>query len=225
MKKESLKGYMEFFSYLPGYKLNVELSELLEAASDTAIHTFGWPIGLVLSREEFRPKPYAHNNTKGLKAIYEGPDGRFDYWTLDVNGDYYILATLFEDERKENRIFFDTRTVRITETFLRTAKLYLKLNVPLEQEMECKIEHGGLAGRVLAAANPSRLMFEDSVCAAQVISKTYKRPLQDFVNPESLKEIVFDSLKAITEMCDLWVPSKERVIDPIVDNFLNGRVG
>lgn len=224
MKKDDLKGYMEFFSFLPGYNLNAELPELLSAASESEIHTFGWPIGLVLTRKDLEPKPYIHDEVRGLKAIFKDEDGRFDYWTLDSNGDYYILATLFEDERKENSIFFDTRTVRTAETFLRTANLYLKLNVPHNQEMECKIEYGGLEGRVLAAANPMRLMFGDNICSTPVITKTYRQPLENFVKPETLKDIVFDTIKAITEMCDMWIPSKSEVIDPIVDNFLSGKI-
>lgn len=224
MNKQELKGYMEFFSFLPGLDLNAELEQLHDAASTTAIHTFGWPIGLVFTQEEYRPRPYQTDQGRGIKATYESEDGTFDYWSLDTNGDYYILATLFEDERKENRIFFDTRTVRTAETFLRTANMYMALNVSPDQEMECKIEYGGLRGRILAAANPNRLMFEDKACSEDVIQRVYRRPILEFSQPESLKEIVFDTIKSITEMCDMWVPSKTEVIDPIVENFLNGKI-
>ena len=224
MRKEQLNGYMEFFSFLPIYQMDAELQDLENASRATAIHTFGWPIGLVLSTEEYKPKPYSHDEMAGIKAVYKGEDGKFDYWTLDKNGEYYILATLFEDERKENRIFFDTRTIRTTETFLRTANLYKALGVPPNQEMECKIEYGGLKGRILSAVNPSRLMFEDRVCSVSTIQRVYRKKIEEFTESETLKEIVFDTVKAITEMCDMWVPSKTVVIDPIVENFLNGKI-
>jgi hypothetical protein len=230
MDKQTLKGYMEFFSSLPSYTMKAELKDLEQAARDTAIRTFGWPIGLVLSNSEDRPKPYKHDGTEGIrmvfeKEVFENEGKRFDYWTLDKNGDYYILSSLFEDHRAKQRIFFDTRAVRTAETFLRTANLYKALNVPITELMECHLEYGGLKGRILSAASPTRVMFGGNSCSTNEIQRTYKKRIEEFLKPEILKEIVFDTVKAITEMCDdMWIPSKAEVIDPIVDNFLKGKM-
>lgn len=231
MDKTQLKGYMEFFSFLPDYPLNKELRDLDDAARETAIHTFGWPIGISLPNEEYRPKPYQD----GIRCVIErdrshiSDDGSttFDYWTLNKNGDYYILASLFEDSdtSNPNRIFFDSRTVRTTETFLRTANLYKALGVPEDQEMECKIEYGGLEGRVLSAANSARLMHDNQVCRVPSVHKIYRMKIKEFTHPDFLKKIVFETVKEITQSCDgKWIPSKAEVIDPIVDNFLNGKI-
>jgi hypothetical protein len=133
---------------------------------------------------------------------------------------------LFEDTRSENLIYLDTRTIRIAETFLRTAKLYLRLGVPEDKKIICQIEHGGLEGRILSAANPLRAftLFSKRACSENVIPCVYEDTVKNFLDSERLKEIVFDSVKAITEMCDMFVPSKPQVTDLLVDNFLKGRI-
>ncbi|MCH8323041.1 MAG: enoyl-CoA hydratase/isomerase family protein, partial [Proteobacteria bacterium] len=99
MDKEQLKGYMEFFSFLPSFHLEAEPLEWGEAAKRSEIQTFGWPIGLVFTDNKLKPQPYSKNGIAGIKARFESEDGRFDFWALDENGDYYILASLFEDLR------------------------------------------------------------------------------------------------------------------------------
>lgn len=221
MEKKDLKGYLEFFSYLVNYKINKELAVLLEAAEESQIHTFGWPIGLVLHNNDDKPKPYSQN---GIRAIID--HGSFDYWTLDKDGKYYILMSLFEDRRAEKKIFIDTRTIRTTELFLRTAKLYKLLGVPEKEVIACKIEYGGLLDRKLTAANPLRaLSFSvERKCSVDVVSKEFIEPLSQFFDEGRLKEIVYEVIKSITEMCELFIPSKIKVTDPMVDEFLKGRI-
>ena len=115
MEKKELKGYLEFFSNLPHYQIHVEFEDLLTAADESQIHTFGWPIGVVLHTEEGRPKPYSQD---AIQAVIDNPPN-FDYWTLNKKGHYYILKTLFEDSRdQENNIFLDTRTIRTAELLI-----------------------------------------------------------------------------------------------------------
>src|SRR6185436_6931074 len=132
MEQEALKrGFMEFVSFIPESRLSIPQEVLLKAAENSQIHTFGWPIGIVLNSREDRPVPYAD----GIKATVHVKDrwfgGRqeesFDYWSLKKNGDYYLIKSLFEDARGEGIMFFDTRIVRIAETFMHTALLYRQL--------------------------------------------------------------------------------------------------
>ena len=218
MEKKDLKGYLEFFSKPTENIKKIDLTQLIKAADESQIHTFGWPIGVVL-HNEFKPKPYSHH---GIRSVFDR-DEMFDYWTLDSNGEYYILMSLFEDRKSENVIFIDTRTVRATELLLRTANLYKLLGVSQNTLIELKIEYGGLEGRVLKAANPNRVMF-DRTCSVDVINISFQEPLLNFFDNEHLKKMVFLIVKNITEMCELFIPSKEAVIDPIVEAFSNGRI-
>jgi len=101
--------------------------ELLSAVRNSEIHTFGWPIGVLLeNRDEFRPKPVAD----GIIAEVSLPEGKssskpsYDFWALRNNGDFYLLQSLFEDERGSQKLFVDTRTVRVTESLMFCANLY-----------------------------------------------------------------------------------------------------
>ena len=223
MDKTELKGYLEFSALLVDFKLKVELSDLLSAAEATQIHTFGWPIGLVMPTEEWKPKPFSQGGT-GIRAIIRSGNERLDYWTLKANGEYYILKTLFEDQRTANSIFLDTRIVRTTELILRTARLYQKINVPLQTVLAMRIEYGGLKGRVLRVANSARFMPHERICSENVIAKTFHLPLENYLEIGTLKTIVFEVAKSITEMCEMFVPNKELFVDPIVESFVNGRI-
>ena len=82
--------------------------ELLNAVRKSQIHTFGWPIGVVLdNRAEYRPRP----TTDGIRAEVAETQmaftGRpsYDYWALRETGDFYLLQSLFEDDREAGAIF------------------------------------------------------------------------------------------------------------------------
>jgi len=66
--------------------------------------------------------------------------------------------SLFEDERIENSLFWDTRTIRATEGLLLLARLYRRLNASDSDEVSVTFRHGGLAGRALRAVNRNRMM-------------------------------------------------------------------
>lgn len=220
MEKNDLAGYLEYFCHLVNYDLNASLQQLALAADESQVHTFGWPIGIVLHTDDFKPKPISQEK---IQVVIDRQES-FDYWTLDKNGNYYILKSLFEDRRAEGKIFFDTRTVRTTELLLRTANLYLALGIPGNEEINLKIEYGGLLDRILVAANPARTFSFDRKCSVNEISTTFQEPIENLTNEIRLKEMVYETILAITEVCEMFVPSKSELIDPIVENFLNGRI-
>src|SRR5437762_11753449 len=97
------------------------------------VHTFGWPIGIVLQDLEDRPKP---TNEGILAKVLSSPGllgPSFDYWTLSRGGDFYTIMSLFEDERDPEHpgkiIYFDTRISRTTEALLHSANLYKLLGL------------------------------------------------------------------------------------------------
>ncbi len=218
MEKADLKGYCEFASRLENYSIDIGPADLLKAMDESAIHTFGWPIGVVLHREGMAPNP----NNEGITATVD--TGRhFDFWTLKKNGDFYFLKDLFEDQRRENCIFLDTRTIRTAEIFYRTGQLYKALGVSEKNEIECQIEYGGLKNRILTVASSNRHLIERK-CTGDVITKSFKGPIESFIEISTLKETVYEVIKSITEMCEYFIPEKT-VIDQMVEDYiLNGKV-
>src|SRR3977135_3956590 len=161
ISKINLTGYMELRAGV-SYQLSKSQIELLNAVKQSEIRTFGWPIGITLeSREEYRPRPY-EDGIKVEVSIAERDRKSFDYWAARSNGDFYLLQSLFEDSRKPDQIFFDTRVVRITESLMFIESLYNKLGVPPEATLGIHITHGGLKGRELSSASSNRQMVSRS---------------------------------------------------------------
>lgn len=150
-------------------EINKSQIELLEGVREAQIHTFGWPISVLIENNaEWKPKPV----TDGIRAEVAldsntSPSGRhsFDYWAARNTGDYYLLQSLFEDTRAANSIFFDTRIVRVTEALLFATRLYERLGVDNEARLFFRVGHRGLGGRSLASANPNRIIRPVDQCA------------------------------------------------------------
>ena len=128
--KVKLLGHMELRLSLHA-EINKSQLELLNAAKASQIRTFGWPIGLVATREEYGPRPYPDGIRTEISIDQSAMTGRpsYDYWALRSNGDFYLLQSLFEDDRAEKKIFFNTRIVRVTESLMFASKLYSTLGV------------------------------------------------------------------------------------------------
>lgn len=139
--------------------LNKTQLELLNTVRKSEIHTFGWPIGVVLdNRDEYRPMPYGDGIRAEVRIEEDSMSGAvsYDYWAFRNNGDFYLLQSLFEDQRRENEIFFNTRIVRVTESLLFAERVYHHLSVPESVELSIRVTHRGLAGRSLTSSTPSR---------------------------------------------------------------------
>lgn len=135
--------------------------ELLNAIRSSEIRTFGWPLGITLeNRDEYRPRPYGD----GVRAEIAINSERlsYDYWAIAMNGDFYLLQSLFEDQRKKNEIFFNTRIVRITEALLFAANLYENLGAPKQTPLNIRVTHRGLNGRLLTSSSPNRALSSAS---------------------------------------------------------------
>ena len=157
ISKINLTGQMELRANV-SHTLSKSQIELLNAVKLSEIRTFGWPIGITLeNREEYRPRPYK-DGIKAEVSIAEGDRTSFDYWAARSNGDFYLLQSLFEDSRKHNQIFFDTRIVRVTESLMFIESVYKKLGVPPEARVGFQIAHKGLKRRELNSASHNRYM-------------------------------------------------------------------
>lgn len=220
---------MEFASTPANFRLATDLRGLVDAVQATQIHAFGWPIGAVVTTNDYRPRPKENGIYAEIDRLGDPPDSLmrgYDYWSLRKDGTFYLLKSLFEDRRSPSprSIFVDTRVVRTAEVFLRTARLYEALGVEAQEVIGCRIEYGGLRGRILGFANPRRVpLVSPRVCSDDSVVKTFQMPLQQYLDPTGLKQIVYEVVKGLTELCDFYDPSRS-LTDPIIDAFLQGRV-
>ena len=166
LSASGMNGFMEIVHYSTDSVIFKSQPELLAAARQAQVYTFGWPIGVVLDLENARPRPTAEGILANVDV--EPPFGRgriFDYWTLTSRGDFYTLTSLPEDDPSAGSsisvIYFDTRIVRAAEALLHCAKLYKVMGVEPNAHIEMTIRYGGLRGRALAAASKQRSLFED----------------------------------------------------------------
>jgi len=153
-------SFMEVRAALEPPKPTRTQQELNEAARHAQIDTFGWPIAVYMDVEDYRPRPRAD----GIFASV-APESKesYDYWALRKNCDAYIVGSLFEDQRRPDSIFFDTRIVRVTEALLYLLRLYARLNIDPRTGVRIAVRHAGLSGRRLAVANTNRIMRGERV--------------------------------------------------------------
>lgn len=131
--------------------IEVHPKDLLEKADASVIHTTGWPLGVVLHNEK-RPRP----TSDGIIFAHIASTS-YDYWALRRNGDFFLLKSLVEDRAgPTERVFFETRIIRVTESFLYCRQLYSNLGVSENERISIGIKHSGIRDRVLEAGNPKR---------------------------------------------------------------------
>lgn len=221
--RTSNPGSMEVDFALSGDKPNFTQRVLLDAASEAQIHTFGWPIGVVLTnREEYRPRSTAD----GIVAEI-GPEERsgaekhlsYDYWALRKNGDFFLLQSLFEDMTKSGFIYFNTRIVRVTEAFLYCARLYNRLGIPNTSTVNISIVHGGLKNRVLTSIGGRHLLRNYTTTENEVRTTISPKLLTIETN---LVNLVKEVLAPVFMVFDYFEPS-DSVYADIVNNFVAGR--
>jgi hypothetical protein len=113
---------------------------------------------LLGNHDDYKPRPTADGIRAEVAIPEKSLSGRpsYDYWALRSNGDFYLLQSLFEDQRAEKMLFFNTRIVRIAESLLFAVNLYRNLGVPSEVRLSVRITHRGIAERTLGSSSPNR---------------------------------------------------------------------
>jgi hypothetical protein len=200
------------------HPLHKRQDELLDAAYKALIHTFGWPLGVILdNRPEFRPRA----TQDGILAeISIGDRGSYDYWALRKSGDYFLLNSLFEDTRRPNSIFVDTRIVRTTEALLLCDNLYRNLGLRDDAIIGLQIAHHGLKGRTLTTANPNRDIYPETT-QEDVFETTMVMQLGDLRT-----KLVDNVIEAVGPLFMLFNFKKfdRRVYEDLVTNYASGRL-
>lgn len=200
---------------------------LLQQVRESQIHTFGWPIGIILDGGPQRPYATADGIVAEVAIVPNGQGGAlqrrsYDYWALRKTGDFYLLKSLFEDEMANEVIYIDTRIVRTAELLLFLSRLYSRLEVPETTLVRVSTTYQGLKGRSLQTANPLRFMpivrttTEDLVKASVECTVAEMQP--------KLVELVRGLLEPLFVVFDFFELG-DAVWRQIVDNFVAGRVG
>jgi len=220
--KQKLHAHMELRLAVHA-GLNKSQIELLNAVRKSEIRTFGWPIGITLeNRDEYRPRPFEDGIRAEVAIADHSLSGSpsYDYWTLRSSGDFYLLQSLFEDQRAENKIFFNTRIVRVTEALLFAANLYQNLGAAPESRLSVRVTHRGLRGRELTSASLNRDILPGTATEHQ--SQT-----EIVVELGRIRETLVDDVQRLTAPMFMLFDFKEfssEVYRDIVRRFEKGDV-
>jgi hypothetical protein len=145
--------------------------------------------------------------------------GSYDYWALRSSGDFYLLQSLFEDDRHDSVLFFNTRIVRVAEAFMFAENLYEALGVPPETRLSVRVTHEGLAGRTLASSTPDRFVYPkqavEDVSSSEVVVPAGR-------SPDSLADHVRQILAPMFMLFD-YAEFGADIYADIVNRFAQGR--
>jgi hypothetical protein len=218
MKKTPRSAYMELSLALASRVEQFSLPDLNKASASAPIHTFGWPIALHMSREEYRPRPRAD----GIVAeIFPETRDSYDYWALRRNGDFYWRGSLFEDERSANELFVDTRIFRVTEAFLYCGRLYSALGQDRQRVVTINIRHVGLKGRQLSSAT-RRLLIHSRVNVHENES-TYSTSIRLEQIETELIAMVKAAVSPMLALFDFFELG-DQVYEDNVNKFVDGKI-
>jgi len=198
---------------------------LISVARESEIHLSGWPIGVVLNREDAIPKSTTFGIKAEIKSLY---DEMFDYWELHKNGRFYFMRTLeeayrtWDGKQTEAHVFnFDTRIVRTAEAFLHCQKLYQILEVNPKETIQFQINYFGLKGRGLSVADTGRFLSLDYKCQEE--SYHVKKNCSLDLIAADLKGLVYECTKELFELFN-WFSYQKQVCDDLIDKFLTQRL-
>ncbi len=193
--------------------------ELLRSADAAQINTFGWPIGLVMRKDEMTPVP----RTDGIAAIIHASvlGETYDYWALRKNGDFFTLKSIFEGIKDRDAIFIDTRIVRTTEAVMHSLRLYEQLQVDPASRFVIRIEYSGLQGKRLAASSPNSFFRRNLVIQEDSIDTDFRGTLQEAES--QLTNVVKQLVSPLFELFD-FTSFGDDIYESIVSDFIDGKI-
>ncbi len=226
------QGFFKFIVQVP-YGLNkIDNASLLEIAQKSECHNTGWPIGVVLSKPEYKPVSIAD----GIRAVIKSrksffskeEEYEFDYWAMNNRGHFFFVRSHQEDtsnsqkaEKESRWLWFDIVIWRISEIFCYTSNLCTDLNLKQSDKIKLTLSYEGLRGRDLRVSSTRRAPF---VAAKECTEDKYEKDLELQVIDvmPKLKEHVYQIAKELFGLFDFYKPDRA-VVDSIVDEFLNAR--
>lgn len=216
----SKKAFTEIYHCCVDSPIDRLQDQLLTAARLAQVHTFGWPVGVVLDRDEVRPKPTNEGIVADVKASWFTGGKMYDYWILTRKGDFYTLFSLFEDDKEEGVLYFDTQIVRTTEALLHCGNLYRALGADSKASIQLRMSYGGLRGRRLKGAGNRRILEAVNEHEDEVQSEVMFR-LDEL--DATITKLVMDLCSPLFMLFDFFnLP--QSAYEGIVTDFLAGRV-
>jgi len=221
--KELNMGYLKAFLCMNLGK-TLGIKELLPIAEKSQCHNTGWPIGVVLTKEDHAPYPIEN----GVEAVISGWTG-FDYWFLEKNGNFYFIRKFEEDKEPtktktgKNVLWFDIQIWRVGEVLLYCLNLGRELQLDFSKKVDVDITYKGLKDRVLSCNNRNRAWFHDDLYFSRVEEFNFHfSESLDYIKL-NFKELVFNIISELTYYFNKF-NLERRICDDIVDEFLNSKV-
>jgi hypothetical protein len=218
------QSYIEVAHFPIGIDREWSPDELLLAAQKSVCRNTGWPIGVVLTKRELSPKPVSN----GIRAVIAATTlvGRFDFWSLERRGYFYLLRRLEEDSDTRVEpgayLYFDTRIWRIAEVLLHCTYLYHALDLPPETEIRIQIAHRGLQGRKIKAADPIRSISMSGRMSHENESQWVKSVPLGTIQP-NIENLVEEISSELFMLFEFWKPEPE-VWKGVLQAFLGSKV-
>lgn len=214
-----LTGFFEVYHFSPDSSLSKAQGDLLTAARQAQVTNYGWPTGVVLDREDGRPRPL----NDGIEAQIAQGSRRFTYWTLAKNGDFYSLMSLPEDRGggTGGKLWFNVRIQRAAESVIHCRNLYATLGVEPGAHVEIGMRYRGLKGRILEPSpNTDRSIDEGKSIEDETAVPSVMFRLGDL--DAKLPSIVKALCEPLFVLFD-FATFNDRIYEEIVSDFLKGR--
>jgi hypothetical protein len=128
---------------------------------------------------------------------------------------------LFEDSRAERAIFWDTRSVRVTEALLLLNRLYRRLGGSDTDRVWVRLRHSGLGGREMRAANTLRMTHPGRTSVEDVIETTLEVSLNDLET--QLVDCVKTLVTPLFEVFD-YFELADSILAEVVEAFTSGEM-
>lgn len=223
------EGFFKFVIQVPYGLDQIDNAALLEIAEKSECHNTGWPIGVVLTKPEYRPVPL----TDCIRAVIKTArlsvmSDSFDYWAVNNRGHFFFVRNLEEDANypqeltKGNKfLWFDVAIWRISEIFSYTSNLCTELNLKQGDNVKLTLSYEGLKGRQLAVSSLRRApFFTARKSTVDKYDKGLELQVADIM--PKLKKHVYQIAIGLFGLFDFYKPDRA-VVDSIVDEFLNSR--
>jgi len=218
------EGFFKFAIQAPYGLDQMDNNSLLEIARKSECHNTGWPIGVVMTKNEYKPVPLAN----GIRAVINTGDG-FDYWAINNRGHFFFLRSHQEDAAYSRTsangsrfLWFDIAIWRISEILVYTANLCSELNLKQGDEVKLALSYEGLKGRILSVANTQRVPFVTTrECTVDKYEKDLELQVADIM--PKLKDHVYQIARELFGLFDFYTPERP-IVDSIIDKFLHSRL-
>jgi len=179
----------------------IELKEIAERITCNN----GWPIGVVLHKDSYGPKP----DELGIRSIYPQQD-LFDYWILRKDGGFYFFRNLTDNgSREKMMLFWDEVVAQLSEIFLYCSRLYKEFGLNKMEKIRIAINYSGLNGRKIGVFDPNKLPPQHRYCNTDFVSYERDVNLQDM--DSDFEDLIYEVFSNLISHFDYMQISKDGI--------------